>query len=176
MNTHSPSIFSRYQEARTKVFLENEKTYANWLPGLRVQKRRRAFVTILLVLLTASAGFALSDPLFEWAIGFWGICYIVFAFATIVLGIVSNRRAEAPVEALDELEVQLRNQARSIGLTVTQVLGTAAAAYLFLGSIFGATNLGISGGALMLTALSTGGATPAMLLAWTTPDPDPEDG
>ncbi|MDV6263088.1 hypothetical protein [Rhodococcoides yunnanense] len=176
MNTHSPSIFSRYQEARTKVFLENEKTYANWLPGLRAQKRRRAFVTILLVLLTASAAFALSDPLFEWAIGSWGICYIVFAFATIILGIVSNRRAEAPVEALDELEVQLRNQARSIGLTVTQALGTAAAAYLFLGSIFGATNLGISGGALMLTALSAGGATPAMLLAWTTPDYDPEDG
>ncbi|MFI8567404.1 hypothetical protein ACIGGF_12680 [Rhodococcus sp. NPDC078407] len=172
----STSIFSRYQEARTRVFLENEKTYANWLPGLRVQKRRRGFVVLLLLLLAASAGFALLEPAFDWAIGFWGICYIVFAFATIVLGIVSNRRAEAPVDALDELEVQLRSEARSIGLTVTQVLGTAAAAYLFLGSIFGATNLGISGGALMLTALSAGGATPAMLLAWTTPDPDPEDG
>jgi peptidoglycan/LPS O-acetylase OafA/YrhL len=175
MNT-GPSIFSRYQEARTRVFLENEKTYANWLPGLRPQKRRRAFVAFLLVLLAASAGFALSEPVFDWAIGTWGICYIVFTFAAIVLGIVSNRRAEAPVDALDELEVQLRNEARSIGLTVTQALGTAAAAYLFLGSIFGATNFGISGGALMLTALSAGGATPAMLLAWTTPDYDPEDG
>ncbi|AMY23971.1 hypothetical protein HQO38_14035 [Rhodococcus fascians] len=175
MNT-GPSIFSRYQEARTRVFLENEKTYANWLPGLRPQKRRRAFVAFLLVLLAASAGFALSEPVFDWAIGSWGICYIVFTFAAIVLGIVSNRRAEAPVDALDELEVQLRNEARSIGLTVTQALGTAAAAYLFLGSIFGATNFGISGGALMLTALSAGGATPAMLLAWTTPDYDPEDG
>ncbi len=175
MNT-GPSIFSRYQEARTRVFLENEKTYANWLPGLRPQKRRRAFVAFLLVLLAASAGFALSEPVFDWAIGSWGICYIVFTFTAIVLGIVSNRRAEAPVDALDELEVQLRNEARSIGLTVTQALGTAAAAYLFLGSIFGATNFGISGGALMLTALSAGGATPAMLLAWTTPDYDPEDG
>ncbi|MBY4229177.1 hypothetical protein HQO39_19285 [Rhodococcus fascians] len=175
MNT-SPSIFGRYQEARTRVFLENEKTYANWLPGLRPQKRRRAFVASLLVLLAASAGFALSEPVFDWAIASWGICYIVFTFAAIVLGIVSNRRAEAPVDALDELEVQLRNEARSIGLTVTQALGTAAAAYLFLGSIFGATNFGISGGALMLTALSAGGATPAMLLAWTTPDYDPEDG
>ncbi|MFI7169862.1 hypothetical protein [Rhodococcoides fascians] len=175
MNT-GPSIFSRYQEARTRVFLENEKTYANWLPGLRPQKRRRAFVAFLLVLLAASAGFALSEPVFDWAIGSWGICYIVFTFAAIVLGIVSNRRAEAPVDALDELEVQLRNEARSIGLTVTQALGTGAAAYLFLGSIFGATNFGISGGALMLTALSAGGATPAMLLAWTTPDYDPEDG
>lgn len=175
MNT-GPSIFSSDQEARTRVFLENEKTYANWLPGLRPQKRRRAFVAFLLVLLAASAGFALSEPVFDWAIGSWGICYIVFTFAAIVLGIVSNRRAEAPVDALDELEVQLRNEARSIGLTVTQALGTAAAAYLFLGSIFGATNFGISGGALMLTALSAGGATPAMLLAWTTPDYDPEDG
>ncbi|OZC87344.1 hypothetical protein CH254_17020 [Rhodococcus sp. 06-412-2C] len=176
MTTPGPNIFTRYQEARTKVFLANEKTYANWLPGLRAQKRRQAFVVFLLVLLAASAGFALSEPVFDWAIGSWGVCYIVFAFATIVLGIVSNRRAEAPVEALDELEVQLRNQARSIGLRVTQTLGTAAAAYLFFGSIFGATNLGISGGAMMLTALSAGGATPAMLLAWTTPDYDPEDG
>ncbi|MDI9894869.1 hypothetical protein QM797_09040 [Rhodococcus sp. IEGM 1381] len=176
MTKPEPSLFTRYQESRTQMFLDSDKHYANWLPSLRPQARRRKFVIFLMVLLVASAGFALSDPVFKWGIGSWGICYAVFAFAAIVLGIVSPREAEAPADALDELEIQKRNAARSIGLTITRILGTAAAAYLLFGSVFSETNLGVSGAALVLTALSAGGSTPAMLLAWTTPDHDPEDG
>lgn len=176
MTTPGSNIFSRYQQARTTIFLDNDRNMAHWFPSLRARTRRRKFVIFLLIVLTASAVLALADPILDGAIGAWAICYIVFTFAAILLGIVSPREAEAPADALDELEIQKRNEARSIGLTVTRTLGTAAAAYLLLGSAFGTTNLGISGAALMLTALSAGGSTPAMLLAWSSPDPDPEDG
>ncbi|MEH6794778.1 MAG: hypothetical protein V7694_11640 [Rhodococcus sp. (in: high G+C Gram-positive bacteria)] len=177
MNKPEPSIFSRYQESRTQMFLDSDKHYANWLPGLRAQKRRRIFVIALITLLAAAAGFALATLAVRGALGGWAVCYIAFLFAAIVLGIVSHSRAEAPEDALDEYEVARRNHARSIGLTVTQGLGTAAASYLFLGAMFlDNTDLALSGGALVLTALSAGRYAPAMLLAWTTPDPDPEDG
>ncbi|WP_415975377.1 hypothetical protein [Rhodococcus sp. 077-4] len=176
MNKPEQSIFSRYQEARTKSFLENDTELARRLPALRPLKRRRAFVLAMVVALVVATAFALLEPVIDWAIALWALCYIVFAFAAITLGIISDRRAEAPDEALDELEIQRRNEARSTGLRVTQWLGTAAAGYLFIGSVFVSTNLGISGGALVLIALLAGNTTPAMLLAWTTPDPDPEDG
>ncbi|MDZ7928716.1 MAG: hypothetical protein U5N21_00945 [Rhodococcus sp. (in: high G+C Gram-positive bacteria)] len=177
MNARDPNILSRYQQSRTQMFLDSDKHYANFLPGLRAQKRRRTFVIALIVVLALQAGFALATLGLRGALGGWALSYIAFSFASIVLGIVSHSRAEAPEEALDEYEVARRNHARSIGLTVTQVLGTAAAAYLFLGAMFlDNPDLALSGGALVLTALSAGKCTPAMILAWTTPDPEPEDG
>ncbi|QII07556.1 hypothetical protein BH93_21220 [Rhodococcoides fascians A25f] len=176
MTTPGSNIFSRYQGARTKAFLENDADLVHRLPALRPRKRRRAFVVTMLVLLAMASVFALLDPVLDWAIALWAIFYIAFSFGAIALGIVSDRRAEAPDGALDEFEIQRRNEVRSTGLRVTQWLGTVAAGYLFIGSVFVSTNLGISGGALILIALLAGNTTPAMLLAWTTPDPDPEDG
>ena len=177
MTKPEPSLFTRYQESRAQMFVNSDKHYTNWLPGLRPQKRRRTFVIALVALLVAEAAFALAVLAARGALGGWAVCYIAFFFASIVLGIVSHSRAEAPEGALDEYEVAHRNHARSIGLTVTQGLGTVAAAYVFLGAMFlDNPDLALSGGALVLTALGAGRFTPAMLLAWTTPDPDPEDG
>lgn len=177
MTKPEPSLFARYQESRAQMFVNSDKHYANWLPGLRPQRRRRTFVIGLVALLVATAAFALATLTVEWALGGWGLCYIAFFFASIVLGIVSHSRAEAPEGALDEYEVAHRNHARSIGLTVTQGLGTVAAAYVFLGAMFlDNPNLALSGGALVLTALGAGRFSPAMILAWSAPDNDPEDG
>ena len=176
MNTPRSNIFTRYRQARTEFFLENDSELARRLPTLRPLKRRRAFVVAMVVALIVATVFAFLEPLIDWAIAVWALCYIAFAFAAIALGVISDRRAEAPDEALDEFEIQRRNEARSTGLRVTQWLGTAAAGYLFIGSVFVSTNLGVSGGALILISLLAGNTTPAMLLAWTTPDPDPEDG
>lgn len=176
MNTPGSNIFTRYQEARTKSFLENDSELARRLPALRPLKRRRRFVAAMVVTLVVATVFAFMEPVLDWAIALWALCYIAFAFAAIALGIVSDRRAEAPDEVLDEFEIQRRNEARSTGLRVTQWLGTAAAGYLFIGSVFVSTNLGISGGALILIALLAENTTPAILLAWSTPGPDPEDG
>lgn len=66
--------------------------------------------------------------------------------------------------------------ARSIGLTVTQVLASNPALYLISGTWIGDnSNVPYAAGLLVLTALIIGGCLPAMILGWTQPDPEPED-
>jgi hypothetical protein len=95
-----------------------------------------------------------------------------------MLQTVSGRRGEAPESTLDEYEIAQRNSARSVGLSVTQLLMLVPVFYL----IFGATitngtdtNMAYAGGLMTLTVLLIGGCTPAMLLGWSQHDPDPED-
>ncbi len=84
---------------------------------------------------------------------------------------------DAPRDALDEWEIQQRNSARSIGLTVTQLLTLLPAMYLiFVGALdVDHSNVPYAAGLLVVTALMVGGCTPAMILGWTRPDPEPDD-
>ena len=74
------------------------------------------------------------------AFGFWWAPLLwlpraVFFPLWIALQIVSGRRGDAPEAALDEYEMQQRNSARSIGLTVTQNLMLMPIVYLIFGSV-----------------------------------------
>ncbi|GAD82643.1 hypothetical protein FEK33_18720 [Nocardia asteroides NBRC 15531] len=64
------------------------------------------------------------------------------------------------------------------GLALTQSLTMPPLAYLiFAGAIApeaAAYRTAYAGGLMMLAALLAGGCAPAMILAWTRPDPDPE--
>jgi hypothetical protein len=95
----------------------------------------------------------------------------------LALQIVSGRQGDAPQETLDEFEVQQRNSARSIGLTVTQNLMLVPIGYLIIGSVLTRgtdVDMAYAGGLMALTVLMVGGCMPAMILGWTRSDPDPE--
>ena len=90
---------------------------------------------------------------------------------------MSGRQGDAPRQALDEWEIQQRNDARSVGLSVTQTLVFIVAIFLiFTSSVqWNVERLPYTGGLLALTAMLIGACTPAMILSWTNPDPDPID-
>ncbi|NLE81560.1 MAG: hypothetical protein GX610_18655 [Rhodococcus sp.] len=172
------SVLERYQEYRAERFLHRENQYRNWLPNWRTQRRRR----ILVVALAASFTFMLAVGVvshFSMTVGpmLWLPAIFICLPIWTILQIVSGRRGDAPRDVLDEWELQQRDSARSIGLTITQTITLVPIFYLLLAGSFGAEapNYPYAGGLLVLTTILIGGCTPAMILAWTTPDPEPDD-
>ncbi|RVW03066.1 hypothetical protein [Rhodococcus xishaensis] len=175
-------LLERYQDFRTRRFLRHAERYRHWLPRWRTQKRRRILVVALaatLVYLATAAAVCLTNmrtgPLL--------VASAVLAFVTTraVLQIVSGRQGDAPRDALDEWEIQQRDSARSIGLTVTQSLTVLPAMFLIVASGYDLDidrpNLAYAGGLFVVTTLTLGACVPTMILAWTRPDPDtdPDD-
>lgn len=176
MKLPDSTILTRYQTYRTRRFLENDNKTRHWLPKWRTQKRRRALsvavIATLLILLTLS----ISSLFWKWAPLLWIPMTIVFIVVWTMLQTVSGRHSDAPVGALDEWEVQQRNEARSIGLTITQGLVMVAVFILIiLASAVDNERLAYAGGTWTLIALMAGICSPAIILAWITPDPDSED-
>ncbi|MDN5760297.1 MAG: hypothetical protein L0H59_17535 [Tomitella sp.] len=172
------NAIERYQTRRTRRFIEQQQRYRKWFPGLRTRARRRVLVVLLALLYVAMT---VISVLTYWD---YTAAYIGWVAATVLmlalwttLQIVSGRGGDAPRDALDEFELQQRNSARSIGLTITQ--GTVlvpAAVLIFLSSGgAGSTELAYMGGLLVITALLIGGTSPTMILAWSQPDPEPDD-
>ncbi|WP_305094077.1 hypothetical protein [Prescottella sp. R16] len=174
------TVLERYQNFRTRRFLRNEERYRHWLPRWRTRRRRRLLVVVLAVILTCMAavgGVCLVDMTAGALL--WVPAVAVFLVTWTTLQIVSGRQGDAPRDALDEWELQQRDSARSIGLTVTQVLTFLPAAVLVVtGSRVGAvvdTRFLYAAGLFVLTTLIVGACTPAMILAWTRPDPETDD-
>ncbi|QNG17713.1 hypothetical protein G4H71_05830 [Rhodococcus triatomae] len=172
------SLLGRYQQHRTRQFLKQEDQFRTWLPGWRTQARRR----VLVVVLAATFAFVFAVGvvcLFDMIVGplLWLVAVAIFLPTWTILQIVSGRQSDAPRDALDEWEIQQRNSARSIGLTVTQVLTIFPAIFLVASAAFESSGRAstYAGGLWVLTTLIIGGCTPAMILAWTRPDPEPED-
>jgi hypothetical protein len=170
------TLIDRYQNFRTRRFLKYERTYAHSLPGWRTQQRRRVLVIGLAVTFAFMAGVSVLCAVgIEWAPLLWLPACVLFVPLWIVLQIVSGRQGDAPQGALDEYEVQQRNTARSIGLTVTQNLMLLPIFYLIFGSVITGgtdTSMAYAGGLMAMTVLLVGGCTPAMILGWIRPDPD----
>ncbi|KAA0096837.1 hypothetical protein CIW49_19515 [Mycolicibacterium sp. P1-18] len=180
MTNHDESgILDRYQDYCTRRFLKRERAYANGLPGWRTRSRRRLLVRALISTFSFMAIVSVLCAVgVEWAPLLWLPACAVFFPLWWMLQTVSGRRGEAPESTLDEYEIAQRNSARSVGLSVTQLLMLLPVFYL----IFGATithgtdtNMAYAGGLMTLTVLLVGGCTPAMLLGWSQRDPDPED-
>jgi len=174
------TLIDRYQDFRTRRFLKHERTYARALPRWRTQGRRRAVVLALAGTFTVMFAVSLLCAFgIRWAPLLWLPACVVFFPLWITLQIVSSRQGDAPKAALDEYEVQQRNSARSIGLTVTQNLMLVPIGYLIIGSTItrnasGASTIDMAyaGGLMALTVLLIGGCMPAMILGWIRPDPD----
>jgi hypothetical protein len=173
------SPIARYQVYRTRRFLANERKWAGMLPGWRSQRRRRALVVTLAVTFAAMFGVSITCAAgVWWAPLLWLPACLVFFPAWVMLQIVVGRQGDAPSDALDEMEIQQRNAARSVGLSLTQALVMIPVAYLIVGAVItGGTDeaMAYAGGLMTLTMLLVGGCTPAVILGWTRPDPDPLD-
>jgi hypothetical protein len=171
-----PTLIDRYQHYRTRRFLNHERTYANALPGWRTQPKRRLLVVSLAVTFAFMFGVSLLCAFgVRWAPLLWLPACLVFFPLWITLQIVSSRQGDAPQAALDEYEVQQRNTARSIGLTVTQNLMLVPIGYLIIGAVITRgtdVDMAYAGGLMALTVLLIGGCTPAMILGWIRPSPD----
>ncbi|MBY4039427.1 hypothetical protein HQO38_14030 [Rhodococcus fascians] len=175
--TPQPDILTRYQAYRTRRFLENDANTRHWLPKWRTQHRRRILAIAVMAADLTFLVISISTLFFSWAAIAWIPAALIFIPIWTALQTVSGRHSDAPVGALDEWEVQQRNEARSIGLTVTQGLVMAAAfALIVLSTTFpDLPRLAYAGGGWTLAALMIGISTPAIILAWITPDPEPED-
>ncbi|WP_280402742.1 hypothetical protein [Nocardia carnea] len=177
--TEPTTLIDRYQAYRVRRWLAREKQLAGMLPGWRTRNRRRALVAAVAVALTVLfvTGVLCAFGL-EWAALFAGLCALLFLPAWTMLRIVSMAQDSAPAETLDELEMAQRDTARSIGLTITQALCVFPMLYLvWSGAIFpeaDAFRTAYAGGVMILATLLAGGCAPAMILAWSKPDPEPE--
>lgn len=172
------TIIDRYQDFRTKRFLKHERTYANALPALRTQRRRRMLVVgLALTLAMMTVVSVLCAFGFRQAALLWLPACVLFFPAFIVLQIVSGRHGDAPTGVLDEFELEQRNSARSIGLAVTQNLMLLPIGYLIVVSTAvtdvdtkAALDMAYAGGLMALAVLMIGACTPAMILGWTKRD------
>ena len=109
----------------------------------------------------------------EWAPLLWLPACALFFPMWLMLQIVAGRQGDAPDAALDEYELAQRNNARSIGLTITQNLMLVPIFYLIFGSVITGgtdTDMAYAGGLMALTVLLVGGCSPAMILGWSRPD------
>jgi hypothetical protein len=113
-----------------------------------------------------------------WAPLLWLPACLLFFPLWMALQIVSGRQGDAPQATLDEFEIQQRNSARSIGLTVTQNLMLIPIGYLIIGSVLTRgtdVDMAYAGGLMALTVLMVGGCMPAMIVGWTRTDAEAED-
>ncbi|MBF6068615.1 hypothetical protein IU443_11880 [Nocardia farcinica] len=172
------NLLENYQAYRTRRFLQNEAITGRWLPGWRTRTRRRALVIALAVEFAALIAIG-AICLASMTIGplLWLVACVLFLPTWTILQVVSSRQSDAPRDALDEREIAERDSARSIGLTITQTLAMLPAFVLIVASSLNETNpgFGYACGLWIVTALLIGGCSPAMILAWNRPDPDPED-
>lgn len=179
MTDSQSNLIDRYQQYRTRRFLANESQTSSWLPGWRTQKRRRILVGALLAIFVAMLAVGVTCHFgVEWAPLLWLPVCLVFMPVWVALRVASGRQDDAPEAVLDEFEIDQRNGARSIGFAVMQSLGLIAAIYLIFGAVITNGDNGdmvYAGGIFTLMAVLIGGCTPAMILAWTRPDPDVDD-
>lgn len=176
MITPESNILTRYQAYRTRRFIENDAKTGHWLPNWRTQRRRRMLVVAVIASLLMLLVIAVCSLFLWWAPIAWIPATLMFLVSWTLLQTVSRRHSDAPMGALDEWEIQQRNEARSIGLTLTQTLVMVALLTLIiLSGTFDNENLAYAGSLWTLTALLAGGCSPAFILAWITRDPDPDD-
>lgn len=170
-----PNLIDRYQDYRTRRFLRHESTYANSLPRWRTQGRRRLLVAILAASLALMVITSVLCAIgFRQAALLWLPAVAAFFPVWIVLQIVLGRQSDAPTATLDEYEVEQRNSARSIGLTVIQSLMLIPIFFLIgvstsMTDVDAATmrDLTYAGALMALAALMIGSCLPAMILGWT---------
>jgi len=172
------SLIDRYEHYRTRRFLENEKLTSGWLPNWRTQHRRRILAGTVVALIGAMFVTAVASYFTIVVSLVWLPIVLAFLPAWTCLQIVSGRQSDAPRHALDEREIAERNSARSIGLSVAQgLLMFPIFALLWSPAIDSIDHqaLAYSAGGFALASILFSGCLPAVLLAWTRPDDDPED-
>ncbi|GGF35942.1 hypothetical protein [Williamsia phyllosphaerae] len=174
-----PQLWRRYETWRAVRYERTIAKNAGRYPRLRNRRSFRRLVTLLvafLLMLVVSAVIAFVNStwfLIPYLVSLGGILTTLT-----VLKVVTGSVADAPVSALDEIQLAQRNSARSIGYFVLFSLMFIPFVMLtFMGSAFdlvsGQNVYGV--GILLITITLIGTCTPTMLTSWWQADPDPDD-
>ncbi|WP_200932732.1 hypothetical protein [Williamsia sp. Leaf354] len=175
-----PQAWRRYENWRARRYERLLVKNATKWPRLRTRRWFRRLVVLLamfLLLLLVAAVIAFFTN--EWLFFIPYLVSLSGILATLVLlKTVTGSVADAPVSALDEIQLAQRNSARSIGYLVLFTLSFIPFMMLIvMGSAFalvsGRNVYGI--GVLLITTTLIGTCTPTMLTSWWMADPDPED-
>ncbi|MGJ0119681.1 hypothetical protein ACQ7HM_10785 [Williamsia sp. MIQD14] len=174
-----PQLWRRYENWRAGRYERLLAKNASKFPRLRNRRSFRRLVGLLivfLIVLTISAVIAFFSSV-------WFVApYLASLFGILatlsILKVVTGAIADAPVSALDEIQLAQRNSARSIGYIVLYTLTFIPFMFLILmGSAFekvsGQNVYGV--GVVLVTIALIGSCTPTILTSWWLDDPDPED-
>ncbi|SDU58350.1 hypothetical protein [Gordonia westfalica] len=173
-----PELWRRYENWRGRRHEEFNAKHAHRLTTWRNQRAyRRLVITLLGALAFIIASSYLAFLSSGWFLLPFGVGLVSVITIQTALRIVTGSIADAPVSALDEIQLAQRNSARSFGFFV--LYAVMFIPYFVLVAIsmrdevpgqwvYGSAILLIS---LVLTAI----CVPNMLIAWWMGDPDPED-
>lgn len=174
-----PQVWRRYENWRAVRYERSIGKYAGRYPNMRNRRAfRRLTLTLgaFLVTLVVAGVYAMFTQLWFW------IPFVIGLIGTVstltILRIVTGSVADAPVSALDEIQLAQRNSARSIGYIVLfSLMFIPYLLLIFLGSamdlVSGQNVYGI--GVLLISLVLVGSSTPTILVSWWQADPDPDD-
>lgn len=168
------------QHRRQQRFAERT---AHRLPGWRTRRRRRSVVGVTaagLVLMLLGTGVSATGLSSTSTAVLFTVTWVggtqLGLVGRFVLRVLTSNVADLPVVLLDEREADQRAAARSVALQVTLWAALVPMSLLIFGSSVDEPSLvGYPAGLLLAVVIVLGGFTPAALLAWDAPDPDPED-
>ncbi|GAA4738567.1 hypothetical protein [Gordonia alkaliphila] len=172
-----PLWLVRYNDRRIATHERRAARYSHRWPALRTRRTRRALVTLLMLTLLVAVASSIAT--------FWQLAAAtpVFLIATLgslipltLIRITNDAVADAPAQALDEIQLAQRNAARS--LTYVLLIPTGIAIFLvtnFLGhSEYVAGETVTAVGWLFVAALLSLACLPDILLTWWLPDDEQE--
>ncbi|WP_168698055.1 hypothetical protein [Gordonia paraffinivorans] len=173
-----PQVWRRYEDWRGRRHQAFNAKHAHRLTSWRNRRSFRRLVVALLcalALVIVSSGFAfVGTPWFILPSGFGLVAALTILT---ILRIVTGSVADAPVTALDEIQLAQRNSARSFGFFVlSAAMFIPYAVLIALSSQDEVPGQWVYGSAILLISLVlTAVCVPTMLIAWWMADPDPED-
>lgn len=177
ISTQPMAAWRRYDEWRATRHERFSARTAHRLPGLRNRTAYRRLVVVEAILITAMVACAIGAFSSRIYLLPYGAAIAMLVINQTILRIVTGNTSDAPVPALDEIQLAQRNSARSLGFTALYLLMFIPYAILVALStrdqVAGQTIYGVA--ILHITLVVAALILPTMLNAWWMSDPDPED-
>ncbi|WHU48040.1 hypothetical protein QNM97_03285 [Gordonia sp. L191] len=173
-----PELWRRYDEWRGERHRRFTARHAHRLPRWRNRRAyRRVVVAQALAIALMTVGAVIGFFSDVWFLPPWILGAVVTITAQRLLRIITGSVGDAPVSALDEIQLAQRNSARSIAFIVLFSLMFIPYFILIAMSIPDHIDRqAIYGVAILLISLVlAAGVLPSMLTAWWMADSDPED-
>ncbi|MBT0566462.1 hypothetical protein [Williamsia sp. CHRR-6] len=174
-----PELWRRYEDWRVRRYERAVAKNAHRWPSLRNQRTFRRLVglagtwVVIMLLGATLAVFGSTWFFVPWVAGLAGVAATLHLVRTVTGSVI-----DAPVGALDEIQLAQRNSARSLGYwAIFSLIFFPYLMLIWMGStmdyVRGDTVYGV--GVLLVSLVVAAAALPPLLVAWWTNDPDPED-
>lgn len=169
----TPNWLLRYAERRTRAYDRRIATSSKYFPRLRNQRSRRTFVVILVLCLDLAI---VASIVAFWHMAIAAIPFTIGVFVSVVMvtliRITTDAVADAPADALDEIQLAQRNAARSLAYSllvpIILVIYFVAIAIAMRDEVAGQTVGALAW--LLISTLLAVTCLPDILLTWWLPD------